>query len=268
MTLTIPNLPVHNNLNIDIEEYPMQSIHSTLVFLHIIAGSISLLLFWLPCVTRKGGPAHKKYGSLYFKTMTFTSVSGVISSCIALAIPLVIFPTLPDSFDSTGHYIATLRGRYIFLLMLSLLVWSNLHQAQRVLAVKANNKALRGVLDLGLPVALLGIASLALYQGIKYDITLTCIFAPIALLNGVGILRYAFAAHVAPGKWVLEHINHTIASGIGAYTAFFAFGGRTLFTGMGGLQLVTWVIPGVIGTCFIIWLTAKYRRKLSHGLHT
>lgn len=240
----------------------MQTIHSSIVFFHIIAGSISLLLFWIPCLTKKGGPAHRKYGALYFKTMAFTSISGVVSSCIALAIPLVIYPVIPEDYGSVAHYVAVVRGRYIFLLMLSLLVWSNIHQAQRVLEVKANNRALRKPLDIGLPIALLIVAGIALYQGIKFEVTLTRIFAPIALFNAVSILRYAFARHIHQGKWLLEHISHTIASGIGAYTAFFAFGGRTLFNGLGALQIVTWVIPGLIGTFFTIWLTRKYRAKM------
>jgi hypothetical protein len=240
----------------------MQSIHSSIVFFHIIAGGISLILFWIPCLTRKGGVAHRKYGGLYFKTMAFTSISGVVSSCIALAFPLVIYPVIPDDYASVGHYIAVVRGQYIFLLMLSLLVWSNIHHAQRVLAVKADNKALRKPLDIGLPIVLLVIASIALYQGIKYEVILTRIFAPIALFNAVSILRYTFARSVLQGKWLLEHISHTIASGIGAYTAFFAFGGRALFEGLGVMQLITWVIPGLIGTVFTLLLTRKYRSKM------
>jgi len=102
-----------------------------------------------------------------------------------------------------------------------------------------------------------------LYQGITYGITLTCIFAPIALLNAIGIVRYVYQKNIVAGSWVTEHIGHIIGSGIGAYTAFFAFGGRALFEGSPSLQLVSWVLPALIGVPFSIWLSCKYKPKSS-----
>ena len=60
----------------------MQNIHSAIVLFHIICGAISLLLFWGPCFTKKGGKQHKKVGNVYLATMTLTSVSGVVLSLI------------------------------------------------------------------------------------------------------------------------------------------------------------------------------------------
>ncbi len=73
----------------------MQSIHSTLVFLHIITGAISLFLFWVPCLTRKGTKQHRQFGDYYIKAMLFTSISGVVSSTIVLFLPLTIYPAIP-----------------------------------------------------------------------------------------------------------------------------------------------------------------------------
>jgi len=45
------------------------------------------------------------------------------------------------------------------------------------------------------------------------------------------------------------HLNGMIGSGIGAYTAFFAFGGRSLLGELlpGQWQVIPWVLPTVIG---------------------
>ncbi len=237
----------------------MQSIHSTIVYLHIIAGAISLVLFWLPCLSRKGGATHRQFGNYYINAMLFTSISGVISSSIVLILPLAIYPNMPSHFESVAYFVAYLEGQYIFLLMLSLLVWNNVRHAKHVLVVKRNTQQLRTLSYLWLPALLFVVAGIALYQGIKYHITLTCIFAPIALLNAIGIMRYSLQKEAPRGQWVREHIGHIIGSGIGAYTAFFAFGGRTLFEGLPTLQLASWIVPSIIGVPFTIWLNYKYK---------
>ena len=241
----------------------MQTIHGFIVALHVLTGALSLLLFWVPSFTRKGGKAHIQFGGYYIKAMLFTSISGVISSTMVLFIPLAIYPTMPEHFESVAYFTAYLRGQYIFLLMLSLLVWNNVRHSVAVLKVKQNLEQLRTIEYLWLPVLLFVVASIALYQGITYGITLTCIFAPIALLNAIGIARYVYQKDIVAGSWVTEHIGHIIGSGIGAYTAFFAFGGRALFEGSPSLQLVSWVLPALIGVPFSIWLSCKYKPKSS-----
>lgn len=239
----------------------MQSIHGYIVAAHIVAGALSLILFWVPTLTKKGGKVHSQFGDYYVKAMLFTSISGVISSTIALVAPLTIYPTVPEHFESTAHFTAHLRGQYTFLLMLSLLVWNNIRHAVTVLSVKRDVTKLRTINYLWLPALLFVVAVIALYQGVTYGITLTCIFAPIALFNAVGIVRYAFQKEIVPGTWVTQHIGHIIGSGIGAYTAFFAFGGRTLFEGVPSLQIASWVLPSLIGVPFTIWLSNKYKPK-------
>ncbi|MHC6647504.1 hypothetical protein ACYTPF_13105 [Alteromonas sp. HB246098] len=241
----------------------MQTIHGFIVTLHILTGALSLLLFWVPSLTKKGGKSHKQFGGYYIKAMLFTSISGVISSTMVLFIPLVIYPTMPEHFESVAYFTAYLRGQYLFLLMLSLLVWNNVRHSVAALKAKQNLEKLRTVEYLWLPALLTVVASIALYQGITYGITLTCIFAPIALLNAIGIARYVYQKNIVAGSWVTEHIGHIIGSGIGAYTAFFAFGGRALFEGSPSLQIASWILPALIGVPFSVWLNCKYKPKSS-----
>jgi len=63
--------------------------------------------------------------------------------------------------------------------------------------------------------------------------------------------------------WFMEHMKDMIISGIAAYTAFFAFGGRTLlgeiFTGY--WMIVPWVAPTIIGVFTIKYLEKYYAKK-------
>ena len=64
-------------------------------------------------------------------------------------------------------------------------------------------------------------------------------------------------------KWFRQHYAGMISSGIAAYTAFFAFGGRVFFTNIltNELQLIPWIAPTVIGVVAIQLLDRKYRIK-------
>jgi hypothetical protein len=52
-----------------------------------------------------------------------------------------------------------------------------------------------------------------------------------------------------PRELVVAHLNGLIGSGIGAYTAFFAFGGSRFLAELlpGQWQVIPWVLPTIIG---------------------
>ena len=60
-----------------------------------------------------------------------------------------------------------------------------------------------------------------------------------------------------------EHIAGMLITGIAAYTAFFAFGGRTWFASIlpGQLSIIPWVAPTVLGVIAIRWYTRKWTKK-------
>jgi hypothetical protein len=74
--------------------------------------------------------------------------------------------------------------------------------------------------------------------------------------------RFCLAKSVSVNRWLVEHIGSFIGSGIGAYNAFMAFGGRSMFGELGQWQLIFWVAPGVIGAV----ATACQSRRYKNGL--
>jgi len=94
--------------------------------------------------------------------------------------------------------------------------------------------------------------------GIMHQHILMLVFAPLGLTLSISQLRFIFAKQVAPKAWLVEHLGGYIGSGIAAYTAFAAFGGRTLFSDIGAWQYAFWVLPGLIGGIAISRLSRKY----------
>ena len=58
------------------------TIDKILLTTHIIAGFVSLVLFWLPILVKKGGKLHIKIGWVYTYTMWFVVISSGLLSII------------------------------------------------------------------------------------------------------------------------------------------------------------------------------------------
>jgi uncharacterized membrane protein len=83
----------------------MQLIHQLLVYLHIAAGIVALIVFWIPSLARKGSASHKSAGRWFALTMYMVGLSGVVLSSLDLL--------LPTQFH-TGVLLEAVRDRAIF----------------------------------------------------------------------------------------------------------------------------------------------------------
>jgi len=239
-------------------------IHQTAFYIHVVLGSLALVIFWLPIFAKKGSQNHVRFGNYFVAAMYTVSITGLIMSVLVLIDPVAV--RLYDTnmpADELARIIYRNRIFAMFLLMLSLLVLSNTRHSILVLKAKNDRTQLRSSAHLSL-VILLGVTGFitAIY-GIMHNILLFQIFASLSVFNSLGLLRYIFKSHLQKREWIIEHLGNIIGSGIGAYTAFFAFGGRRLFEQLltGNLQVIPWVIPGVVGVVSTIYLAKKYRKQ-------
>jgi hypothetical protein len=102
--------------------------------------------------------------------------------------------------------------------------------------------------------------------GLLYGRTLHSVFGMLGIAISIGMLRYCLNATPKPKQWLVEHLGAMLGSAIGAYTAFFAFGGRSLFSDLGNAQLLFWIAPGVIGGTAIFLLSRKYQPRQRNTL--
>ncbi|MEL7538658.1 MAG: hypothetical protein AAFM91_16540 [Pseudomonadota bacterium] len=244
----------------------MHDLHAILRIAHIAIGAVALVTFWLPAFTRKGSARHVRFGRWYANTMYAVAVSAMLLSTLVLIDPLAVrYPDgLPADSDPARLAAGNRAGGW-FLLMLGLLVFSNVRHGRLVLAVREQRERLRTPAHLALisSPGLLGLWVASV--GIRYESLLLMIFSVIALMGSAGMLWYAFRADIGPRQWMIEHFGSLIGSGIGAYTAFFAFGGASLFGKVltGNLMVIPWVLPAIVGTIAIRALTRRYRRRFA-----
>ncbi|PKG93039.1 hypothetical protein [Paraglaciecola sp. MB-3u-78] len=241
----------------------MNTIHSVLFFIHIIVGSMALLLFWVPIVTKKGGLDHRKFGRYYANTMYAVAASGALMALMVIYAPLVIKHQLVHENTNTQQLASTLRIFWSFLLYLSLLTFVNVRHGILVLRNKTQHSNMRQLPHL-FSIGLLFIGGLILLLfGLIYSNTLHIIFGVLGAVLAIQTGRFCLANSVSANRWLVEHLSAFIGSGIAAYTAFLAFGGRSMFGDLGPFQLVFWVAPGVIGTIAIARMSRKYKEGLA-----
>ena len=89
------------------------------------------------------------------------------------------------------------------------------------------------------------------------------IFAALSVSLSFSMMKYVFKPVLKQREWIIEHLGSILGAGIGAYTAFFAFGGSRLFATLltGNLQVLPWVLPSVIGISASIYFSKKYRKQ-------
>ena len=248
----------------------MYALHKTALYAHIAVGAVALIVFWIPMAARKGSPLHRRAGRYFLWGMTAVAITGVGMSTLALIDPVgtrITGRTL--DMDEAFGVAARVREFSLFLLMLSVLVYTAARQATLVLLARGDRQLLRQPWNVFCLVALGALALITGYVGLNgghvHDLSdvnvLLVIFAVISLNGSVRMLHYTFKATIRPREWMIEHIGNAIGCGIAAYTAFAAFGGRELLGSLlpGMWQVLPWVLPTVIGTVYARRASRDYR---------
>lgn len=239
----------------------MVQFHNSIVVLHIAIGTVALLLFWVPAFARKGGRLHIQAGKIYVICMYVVSVSAFVASIMVLVDPISI--RAPDGLPESAN-IEAMASRFrmfsLFLLMLSLLVFASLRHGISALRLRQQPERLRHPAHRA-SIALLGACAVAVgYFGIAEGQLLLMIFSAIGGLGAIGMFRDTLKTAPNRSDRTVMHLNSLIGTGIGAYTAFFAFGGSRFLSHIlqGQWQVVPWVLPAIFGTIAINRLRRRY----------
>jgi hypothetical protein len=245
------------------QESIMNTIHSIFFFIHIVVGSMALLLFWVPIVTKKGSLDHRKFGRHYANTMYAVAASGALMALMVISAPLVIKHQFVNENTDTEQLALKLRVFWSFLLYLSLLTFVNVRHGILVLKNKTRHTKMRQWPHL-VSIALLFVGGLMLLLvGILYSNTLHIVFGVLGTVLAIQTGLFCLAKSVPANRWLVEHLSAFIGSGIGAYTAFLAFGGRSIFGELGQWLIIFWVAPGVIGAIASALMSRKYKNGLA-----
>jgi uncharacterized membrane protein len=208
-----------------------------LLAIHVAAGTLALVVAPVAMITAKGGPAHRRWGRVYYRAMSVVAVTAVV---VALWRPnpfLAMVAVFSYYFSFTGR---------------------------RVLLHKRPDLGERATaLDWGAALAAAATGAGLVVLGIVRPGAVWVQLGVVAVVFGV--LGLAFASlqlwrfarpPVDPRRWWFAHMTGMLSSYLAAVTAFsvvnFAFLPTT----------VRWLWPTLLGSPLIaLWVTSHRRRS-------
>jgi hypothetical protein len=205
-------------------------IHNTNIVIHVVAGSIALLLGIIDLITKKGGNWHKKSGNYFLILLIIVVLTGLIG--------VFIFK------------------RNTFLLIITVLSAYYGFSGYRILHTKINSPKF-----IDISVAIISLISVSYF--LYYFKSIGMYWSPIIVYSTVGalliIVAYDFVRYLIPKKtykniWLYEHIFKMI----GAFTALLSAFSGTVFE---NYQPYSQFLPSVFGTLLQIGFIVYYVRK-------
>jgi len=246
----------------------MSSVHQFALYLHIAAGVAALLLFWIPVFSKKGSLNHRQFGRYFAMIMYTVAFSGLIMALLDLWNPLGMHQPRSDAAPEALAAMADgVRFTALFLLSLSILVLTTTRHGWLTILHREDRTVLRHPVHVLLCLSLALVGLILLVTGVSNNSLLMIVFGTLEIWLATGFMHYAFKAELShPREWWTEHLGGLIASGIGAYTAFFVVGAASLLDtylqgSMAGLMIFFWIAPGIIGGIAIGFMTRHYRVK-------
>ena len=216
-----------------------------LLALHVAAGVLSLVLFWLPIITKKGRTVHRRIGLVYVYAMSVVVASALILGSIR------IFSDVEDGLS---------------FLFLSVLTMVPLVSGVQVLKVKRPTPGYRR-LRIELAGLLFAVSVVLLVGWQVRDSGQLLGFGIIGLL-GSGIDFRQFVRAGGSGKtWLREHYEAMLFSGAAAYTAFFVVGGENLLGGLltGWWTLAPWVLPTLLTVALLPLVHRRFKQQKNNA---
>ncbi len=224
----------------------MMVVFKIALWIHVVAGTVALSVFWLPLVTKKGGLAHRRVGWVYV----------VAAGTIALTAFIRCAKLLTDANPANDR-----AG--IFLAYIGVLAWANAQLGVRALRSKGRTTASRDPIDLLPPVLLVaGGVALAAYA-LREGVVLFGIFAALGMTLGTTQLRFWLRAPATRTAWFLAHMSGMGGSCITTVTAFLVVNAHNF--GLGTFNIVVWVAPGMMGGVGLSVWRRYYERRFDRG---
>lgn len=208
-------------------------LHNSNILIHVVAGSIALLLGILALTTKKGGKGHRKSGNYFLLLLIIVVLTGLIG--------VFIFK------------------RNTFLLIITVLSAYYGFSGYRILQSKSNSPKFIDIL-----VAIVSLIAVSYF--LYYFKSIGMYWSPIIVYSTVGalvmIVTYDFLRYLIPKRtyrnmWLYEHIFKMI----GAFTALLSAFSGTVFD---NYQPYSQFLPSVFGTLlqigFIVYYVIKFKK--------
>ena len=213
---------------------------------HVLAGVVALGVFWVPLVTKKGGPLHRRAGWVYVVAAGTIAVTSFVN-CARM---------LTDARPGNDR-------PALFLAYVGLFAAASAQMGVRALATKRRVTGSRNPFDLATPALLVACGLALAVLGVAAGKTLYVLFAALGVTVGVTQLRFWWRAPATGKAWFLAHMGGMGTSCITTITAFFVVNAHRF--GRGTFDLVLWIAPVVVGAVGLTLWRRYYERRFARA---
>lgn len=229
------------------------ALFEALIVAHVITGSVGLIAFWGPIVTRKGAANHRKWGRAASYGFLGAGGLAIVMALLSLYGPEKRIPSVTDRelFDGLFGWM---------MLYLGTLTIGFVDYGLAVIRHSRDRYALRGFRYQSVIAAVVISGLWCGWYGIRVEHPLMVLVATVGIL-AMAIQQLYIWRRVDPprGTYVGEHFRALIGMGISAYTAFMSVGLIRMVPEQ-VFNPAIWAGPSVIGVSLIIYFTLKSKR--------
>lgn len=243
----------------------MELFRNILIWTHIIAGCLGLLVFWVPVFVKKGGKVHLVFGKIFVYCSYLVGFSALFISAAKLIAPKLWAIEVLHRSDPSAGVIAGVQSSAVFLGYLSIVGLASTRHAIYVIRARKESSVLKDTLHKAilLSCVLSSIGVIAYGFSATFMKILFFAMSPIGFLVGFGGLKFMRNPNKPRMAWWYEHMSAIFGAGIAFHTAFLVFGvTRFVDIGFDGiLASLPWVAPALIGAPTIHFWTRHYKKK-------
>lgn len=214
----------------------MDGIFKAVLIIHILFGAVALFVAPAAMLTHKGGLWHRRWGKIFFWSITGVALTAVVLSLIRSGLFFLLVAVFSFYLAFTGY---------------------------RILYRKTPHH-LPGKMDWAAAIAmLLGSLALIVY-GVYLMMTssfgmVAIVFGVIGFLFGISDVRDFLHPPSEKMAWWYSHMTRMLAAYIATVTAFSVVNFKFL------PPVPRWLWPTVVGTVGIVIWTRYYRRRFGGG---
>jgi len=211
----------------------MENVIKILIYIHAFFGGVGLITGLGSIIVKKGSEPHKKMGKLFSIGMLVSSLLSLVISCL-------------PQHENTFFFLIGLFTIYLVL------------AGNRALTFKMKSDAdwkdqwISGTM-LFSSVVMLIIGAYGIFHQNEMRV-LFLFFGGFGLLMSIQDFRFYRHSDKPKNSWLRLHIGKMVGALIASFTAF-------IVAGLGMANLISWMLPTVIGTLYIFY----WKRKINHN---
>ena len=229
------------------------TLFGAIVVLHVLAGTIGLVSFWIPVGSAKGGAVHRKWGRIAVRAFMGAGALAIVMALLSLYGPEQRLPMIRDR--------VLFRGLFGWMMLyLGALTIGFAHYGLAVVKHRARRAVMRGWQHQAVFAAVVALALNCGAYGLRTGQPLMALVACVGLVAVATQLVYIWRPTVPTGSHVAEHFRSLVGMGISAYTAFLSVGMIRLVPDHVFNPLV-WAVPSIVGVGLIVRFTLKRQAR-------